>query len=94
MLGIQTRLHKDLDVVMLLDDMLRMRELPSADGYELYVFWSENRMANDTNGNETARAFVLKDAEGREFDVHAIAIDDQGNGIPAWDEADDFIFKR
>ena len=51
-------------------------------------------MANDTNGNETARAFVLKDAEGREFDVHAIAIDDQGNGIPAWDEAEDFIFKR
>ena len=94
LLGRQTRRHKDLDVIMLLDDMLRMRELLSMDGYELDVLWSENRTAIDTNSNETATAFVLKDAEGREFDAHAITLDDRGNGIPAWDEAEDFIFKR
>ena len=94
LLGRQTRPHKDLDVIMLLDDMLRMRELLSMDGYELDVLWSENRTAIDTNDNETATAFVLKDAEGREFDAHAITLVDRGNGIPAWDEAEDFIFKR
>ena len=81
LLGRQTRPHKDLDVIMLLDDMLRMRELLSMDGYELDVLWSENRTAIDTNDNETATAFVLKDAEGREFDAHAITLDDRGNGI-------------
>lgn len=94
LLGRQTRLHKDLDVIMLLDDMVRMRELLSSDGYELDVLWSENRMVRDTNGNETATALVLKDTEGREFDAHAITIDVQGNGIPAWDEAEDFMFKK
>ena len=94
LLGRQTRPHKDLDVIMLLDDMVRMTELLSMNGYELDVLWSENRMARDMNGNETATAFVLKDAEEREFDAHALTMDDQGNGMPAWDEAEDFIFKR
>ena len=51
-------------------------------------------MARDSNGNETATAFVLKDAEGREFDTHAITLDEQGNGIPAWKEDENFIFTK
>ena len=94
LLGKQSRPHKDLDVIMLLDDMVRMVELLSQDGYKLDTFWSENQMARDSSGNEAATAFVLKDAEGREFDAHAIIMDEQGNGIPAWDEAEDFMFKR
>ena len=94
LLGKQSRPHKDLDVIMLLDDMVRMRELLSNDGYELGMFWSENKMVRDTNDNLTATAFVLKDAEGKEFDAHAITKDKQGNGIPAWEETEDFIFKK
>ncbi len=94
LLGKQTRSHKDLDVIMLLDDVVRMRELLRSEGYVKEELWSENQLATDTNGNETATAFVLIDREGREFDVHAMTIDDQGNGIPAWKEAKDFIFKR
>ena len=94
LLGKQSRPHKDLDVIMLLDDMIRMTELLSEDGYELDTLWSENRTAKDSKGNETATAFVLKDAEGREFDAHAMTIDEQGNGIPAWDEEENFIFTK
>jgi len=94
LLGVQSRPHKDLDVIMLLDDTIRMNELLGEDGFELDTLWSENQMAKDSSGNETATAFVLKDAEGREFDVHAIILDEQSNGIPAWDEDETFIFTK
>jgi lincosamide nucleotidyltransferase A/C/D/E len=90
----QTRPHKDLDVIMLLDDVVRMRELLERDGYSLKMLWSENRWAVDAQGVETATAYVLHDSEGREFDMHAMRLDDQGNGIPAWEDAEGFVLKR
>ena len=93
LLGEQTRPHKDLDVIMLLDDVVRMRELLGHDGYGLKELWSENRWVVDAHGVETATAFVLQDSEGREFDAHAMRLDDRGNGAPAW-EAEGFVFKR
>jgi len=89
----QTRPHKDLDVIMLLDNVVRMRELLARDGYNLKEIWSENLWVVDVFGTETATAFVLWDSEGREVDAHAMCLDDQGNGIPAW-EAEGFVFKR
>jgi len=94
LLGEQTRPHKDLDVIMLLNDVVRMRELLGRDGYGLKELWSENRWAIDAHGIETATAFVLQDSEGREVDAHAMCLDDRGNGVPAWEEAEGFIFKR
>lgn len=93
LLGEQTRPHKDLDVIMLLDDVGRARDLLSRDGYSLKMLWSENRQAVDAAGVETATAFVLHDSEGREFDAHAMRQDAQGNGIPAWADAEGFIFR-
>jgi lincosamide nucleotidyltransferase A/C/D/E len=93
LLGEQTRPHKDLDVIMLLDDVVRMRELMEREGYGLKEIWSENRWDVDAQGVETATAFVLQDADGRELDVHAMRLDEGGNGIPAW-QAEGFIFTR
>jgi lincosamide nucleotidyltransferase A/C/D/E len=94
LLGEQTRPHKDLDVVMLLDDVARMCALLASDGYNLAYLWSENRQAVDKQGAETATAFVLQDTQGREIDIHALVLDEQGNGIPAWAEVEGFIFKK
>jgi lincosamide nucleotidyltransferase A/C/D/E len=94
LLGKETRPHKDLDAVLLLDDMVRMREVLSTVGYELKDLWSENRWTIDGQGTRTATAFVLQDGEGHEFDAHAISLDDQGNGVPEWEEAEDFIFPK
>jgi len=80
----QTRPHKDLDVIMLLDDIVQMRELLGRDGYGLKELWSENRWVVDSHGTETPTAFVLQDSAGREIDAHAMRLDDRGNGIPAW----------
>jgi lincosamide nucleotidyltransferase A/C/D/E len=93
LVGEQTRPHKDLDVIMLLDDVVRARELLSRDGYSLKELWSENRPAVDAAGVETATAFVLNDAEGREFDAHAMRLDAKRNGIPAWEAPEGFIFR-
>jgi lincosamide nucleotidyltransferase A/C/D/E len=93
LLGEQTRPHKDLDVIVLLDDVVRMRELLSRDGYGLKELWSENRWVLDAHGIETATAFVLQDSGERELDVHAMRLDDQGNGVPAW-EGQRFVFRH
>lgn len=92
LLGEQTRPHKDLDVIVLLDDVVRMRALLARDGYSLKELWSENLRVADAHGVETATAFVLQDVEGRELDVHAIRLDERGDGIPAW-EAEGFILR-
>jgi lincosamide nucleotidyltransferase A/C/D/E len=62
----QTRPHKDLDVIMLLDDVVHLRELLGRAGYALKEIWSENRWTVDAQGNEIPTAFVLQDTEGRE----------------------------
>ena len=93
LLGEQTRPHKDLDVIMLLDDVARMRELLGQDGYGLEELWSENRWAVDAHGTEIPTAFVLQDAEGRQLDAHAMQLDDQGNGVSAW-EGERIAFER
>jgi lincosamide nucleotidyltransferase A/C/D/E len=94
LLGEQTRPHKDLDVVMLLDDVVRLRALLGREGYVLKELWSENRWSIDAQGNETATAFVLQDLDGREMDVHALRLDEQGDGIPAWEAPEGFIFRK
>jgi len=90
----QTRPHKDLDLIMLLDDVVQMREILGRAGYDLKELWSENRWVVDTQGAETPTAFVLQDSAGREIDAHALRLDDRGNGIPAWADAEGLIFTK
>ena len=80
----QTRPHKDLDVLMLVDDVVRMRDLLGRAGYGLVELWSENRWDVDSSGVEIPTAFVLENSEGRQVDAHAMRLDDKGHGIPAW----------
>jgi len=90
----QTRPHKDLDIIMLLDDIVRMRELLADAGYGLKELWSENRWDVDAQGTETPTAFVLQDSDGREIDAHAMCIDERGRGIPAWANDEGLVFTR
>ena len=94
LLGEHTRPHKDLDVIMLLDDVVHLRELLDRDGYTLKELWSENLWAFDTHGIKTATAFVLRDSDGHELDVHALRFDELGNGIPTWENAGGITFTK
>src|SRR5512143_1151458 len=90
LLGRQTRPHKDLDLLMLLDDVARMCAILAGNGYELKEVWSENRWVPDGRGLQTLTAFVLIDAGGHELDFHAMRLDEHGNGIPAWQAEEGF----
>jgi lincosamide nucleotidyltransferase A/C/D/E len=94
LLGEQTRPHKDLDVIVLLDDVARMCELLGRDGYRMKELWSENLWVGDSQEIKTATAFVLQDSGGRELDVHAMCLDDRGSGVPAWRDAEGFAFTK
>ncbi len=94
LLGEQTRPHKDLDLIVQLDDVFLMDALLVRNGYKLKEIWSENEWANDKKGLQTLTAFVLSDTEGRELDFHAIRLDEQGNGIPAWEAEEGFTFTK
>jgi len=92
LLGEHTRSHKDLDILMLVDDVAKLRKLLSQAGYQLKELWSENLWTKDSDGNEVATAFVLRDGDGRELDAHAMRMDVHGNAVPAWEKAEGFIF--
>jgi lincosamide nucleotidyltransferase A/C/D/E len=70
LLGEQTRPHKDLDIAIQQRDVPRLR------------LFLQTRQYRDIKLEE-ARAwnFVLGDENGREIDVHAIVLDDKGNGL-------------
>ncbi len=70
LLGKQTRLHQDFDIVLQQKDLPMLRELLSAEGYK------------DVERDDTRRwNFVLGDNNGNEIDIHAIVIDKDGNGL-------------
>lgn len=90
----QTRPHKDLDAFVALDDLPTLANVLGERGFTLKEIWSENRwiehsgrvplIGNDQTGNQAATAFVLKDALGREIDVHVLQSDEHGSATPAW----------
>ena len=94
LLGTETRPHKDLDILILVDDVTSMRQLLARAGYTLKELWSENAWALDSRGAEVPTALVLRDLDGREVDAHALRFDSSGNGIPAWANDEGWVFTR
>jgi lincosamide nucleotidyltransferase A/C/D/E len=92
LLGEQTRDHHDLDLIILVDDVTYSLDLCASEGYLLDYLWEENNPVTDSYGNTVNTGFVLRDGSGRELDIHAMRLDAQGNGIPAWKAARGWIF--
>jgi lincosamide nucleotidyltransferase A/C/D/E len=88
LLGRETRPHKDLDILVQLDDIALARELLERDGYSLKELWSENLRTADSRGVETDTAILLEDAESRQIDLHAISLRSDGGASPAYDGGD------
>jgi lincosamide nucleotidyltransferase A/C/D/E len=94
LLGEQTRPHHDLDVFILLEHVQQVQGLLADQDYRLKEIWEENRWVMDSQDCRIATAFVLCDSQGREFDAHALQLDDQGNGLPALDVPEGIFFTR
>ena len=92
LLGENTRPHKDLDVLVPFEDIVKLCRIMSVEGYEIIEVWEENCWRVDADGNQIPTAFVLEDAQGCQLDVHAVDLNAQGDALPAWNEADEFMF--
>jgi lincosamide nucleotidyltransferase A/C/D/E len=92
LLGQNTRPHKDLDIFVLVNDVVRLNALLGEQGYQLVKLWSENLSTTDSSWNKIETGYVLGDGAGRELDVHALRLDSLGNGFPAWKMEAGFFF--
>lgn len=95
LLGEQTRPHKDLDALVLLDHLSMLSNVLTDHGFTLKEIWGENRWVTypqrlpiigreHVGDSEVATAFVVRDGAGRELDIHVLTLDGRGCGIPAW----------
>lgn len=93
----QTRPHKDLDAFVAFGDLPALTAALSRRGFVLKEIWSENRwlphagqvllIGRDAASDEVATAFVLRDARGREIDIHVLQFDERGHATPAWNSS-------
>jgi lincosamide nucleotidyltransferase A/C/D/E len=70
LLGEQTRLHNDLDLVVEEKSLVKLQSLLESQGYDIQV-----------DENTTPWNFVLGNSDGCLIDLHVIALDSVGNGI-------------
>jgi len=75
LLGRETRPHKDLDILVLVDDLPRLRRIFASMGFELSSVWEESWIIG-SDAEAWPTAFVATDAAGRPIDVHLIEIED------------------
>jgi lincosamide nucleotidyltransferase A/C/D/E len=79
LLSAQTRPHKDVDIILRVADLPKLRESLAQRGF-------------DIRDGGTESNFVLTDRSGLEVDVHAIVFDSDGNGVYRMENGSDWIF--
>lgn len=77
LLGRETRPHKDLDILALVDDLVQLRRMFENKGFALSHIWEESRSIENA-GEPWPTAFVASDAMGRAIDIHLIEILEDG----------------
>ncbi|HEX7772668.1 MAG TPA: nucleotidyltransferase family protein [Pyrinomonadaceae bacterium] len=78
-LGEQTRAHKDLDIIVQISDLPRLRTVIGAQGFGIKEGGTESN-------------FVLADNNGLEVDVHAFFFDETGNGVYRMSNGEAWVF--
>src|SRR5918998_2654106 len=79
LLETQTRTHKDVDVVLRVADVPKLRELLATRGFAV-------------REGKPPDSFVLANGAGLEVDVHAVTFDDDGNGVYRMQNGEDWVF--
>jgi len=79
LLGVQTRRHKDVDIILRVADVLKLQEILERRGFTI-------------REGAPPTSFVLADSSGLEVDVHAVVFDTDGNGVYRMQNGEDWIF--
>jgi lincosamide nucleotidyltransferase A/C/D/E len=77
--GEQTRPHKDVDIIIRLSDLPKLKDVLKSRGFNV-----------QQGGRESN--FVLANGYGLEIDVHAIVFDSAGNGVYRMENGSDWVF--
>src|SRR5438552_11102153 len=79
LLGLETRPHKDVDIIARVSDAQKLRDILQGKGFVVQP-------------DGTPSNFVLADPSGREIDVHAVTFDANGNGVYRMANGQDWIY--
>jgi lincosamide nucleotidyltransferase A/C/D/E len=79
LLEIQTRAHKDVDLILRVVDVPMLQEILGIRGFAV-------------RSGAPPYSFVLADGAGLEVDVHAVVFDDRGNGVYRMENGEDWIY--
>src|SRR5258708_206352 len=79
LLGAQTRPHQDVDIILRVADLPKLRASLASRGFEVRHGGTESN-------------FVLADRSRLEVDVHAVVFDRDGNGVYRMENGSDWIF--
>src|SRR6185369_5370612 len=79
LLETQTRPHKDVDIIVRVTDVPKLREILAHRGFAV-------------REGSPPDSFVLADGAGLEVDVHAVVFDDEGNGVYRMQNGETWIF--
>jgi lincosamide nucleotidyltransferase A/C/D/E len=79
LLETQTRPHNDVDIVVRVIDVPKLQAILAHRGFAV-------------REGSPPDSFVLADGSGLEVDVHAVAFDDEGNGVYRMQSGEDWIY--
>jgi lincosamide nucleotidyltransferase A/C/D/E len=79
LLQTQTRPHKDVDLVLAVADVPKLRKLLAAGGFAV-------------REGKPPHSFVLTNGAGLEIDVHAVTFDSTGNGVYRMQSGADWVY--
>ena len=79
LLQTQTRVHKDVDIILPVADVPKLQELLAMTGFAV-------------REGKPPDSFVLANGAGLEVDVHAVTFDNDGNGVYRMQNGEDWIF--
>jgi lincosamide nucleotidyltransferase A/C/D/E len=81
LLGVETRPHHDLDLLVAVEDLADFLDLLADRGFSQKLIWQAENRWIDVRGGQRPTAFVQMDDAGREVDVHVVDFPDAGPPI-------------
>ncbi len=79
LLGMQSRPHKDIDIVIRVSDAPKVQEVLGRKGFVV-------------KQGTPPHSFVLANSSGWEVDVHAVVFDDHSNGVYRMENGEDWSY--
>lgn len=78
LLGVETRPHHDLDLLVAVEDLPEFVDLLADLGFSQKLIWQGENRWIEVRGGQLPTAFVQVDDAGREVDVHVVACPKDG----------------